>query len=443
MNFQSIIDRSKERGITEIEIYSGTNKGTAITWFNGNVDKLTVKDLEVVSIRGIFNGKMGYVTTEKCMDEEIDALLQRLIENALLIGTADQAFIFEGSSQYRSIPPRKLDFMDKSTAEKMELVRRLESGILKTDERIKQVSNCQYSETISEVRILNSKGLNLSKKDGYGFLMAAGVARTDSDVQSVFDYQIADHFDAFDPEKLGKEIAKETLAKLNGETVPSKSYSVVLKNRVVADLLNAFRPMFSGESLYKNLTLLKGKENETIMGENITIVDDPFLDEGLSKSSFDDEGVACDKLTLVDHGVFRSFMHNLKTANHFKTQSTGHGFKPSIYASVGIAPTNLYLERGTQSFESLFKTMSEGLLITEIEGLHAGIDPVSGSFSLKSSGFLIENGQIVRPVKLIVISGKFLEMLRQVESIADDLRFTYTGVGAPSIRIKEINVSGK
>jgi len=443
MDFNKIILRSKELGIDEIEIYSGTSKGTAIALFDGEVDKFTVKDLEVVSIRGIYNGKMGYISTEKLSDDEIDGVLHQLVSNAKLINTTDESIIYAGSKEYKVLPIKKNNFLEVSSADKINLLKTLETSIKNADERIKQVANCQYSETISEVKIVNSKGLNLQKSDFYGFLMAAGVARTDTDVQSVFDYEIKDDFFQFNPKELGKTIAKETVSKLNGDTVPSKSYEVVLRNDVVADMLYAFKGMFSGEVLQKNLTLLKGKEQTRVMGTNITIVDDPFLIEGLSKSSFDDEGVACNRLELVSKGVFNGFIHNLKTARVFKTESTGHGFKPSIYTAVSVSPTNLYLERGNSNYDQLFEGIQEGLLITDVEGLHSGIDAVSGSFSLKSSGFMIENGIITKPVKLIVISGKFLDLLSHVSHVANDLRFTYTGVGAPSIRVPELKVSGK
>ena len=57
MDFEKIVTRSKEVGIEDIEIYAGTSIGTSISLFNGEVDKFTVKDLEVVSIRGIYQGK--------------------------------------------------------------------------------------------------------------------------------------------------------------------------------------------------------------------------------------------------------------------------------------------------------------------------------------------------------------------------------------------------
>lgn len=443
MNFEKIVARSKEVGIDEIEIYAGTSIGTSIALFNGEVDKFTVKELEVVSVRGIYQGKMGYITTEKLNDDDIDSLLDALKQNALMIESKEESIIYEGSKEYRLLPKKENPFVKVSSADKIELLKTLEQTIKSTDERIKQVSNCSYSETVSEVKIINSKGLNLQKSDFYGFMMAAGVARTENEVTSTFDYQIKDDFNAFDPLTLGQEIAKATVSKLNADTVSSKSYPIVLKSDVVSDLLGAFKGMFSGEMLFKNLTLLKGKENTQIMGENITIIDDPFFEEGLSKSSFDDEGVACNEFELVKNGVFKGFMHNLKTAKIFGVSPTGHGFKPSIYASVGVAPTNLYVKPGIHSFDQLLDGIKEGIYITEVEGLHSGIDPVSGSFSLKSSGFLIENGKLSRAVKLIVMSGKFLDLFSNVERIGNDLRFTYSGIGSPSIRVKELQISGK
>ena len=80
--------------------------------------------------------------------------------------------------------------------------------------------------------------------------------------------------------------------------------------------------------------------------------------------------------------------------------------------------------------------------MTGFDGLHAGVNPISGDFSLKSVGYLIENGAIVRPVTLIVVSGNFLTLMNEVEEIANDLKLDYSAIGAPSIKFKGLSVSG-
>ena len=119
----------------------------------------------------------------------------------------------------------------------------------------------------------------------------------------------------------------------------------------MTEILVDFQSMFSGESAIRKTTLLLGKENEKIMSEKITIVDDPFHKDAIIVSPFDDEGVACYEKDVVSNGVFKTFLHNLKTARYFKTTSTGNGFKAGISSYAGVRGANLIIKPGNTSLE--------------------------------------------------------------------------------------------
>ena len=168
----------------------------------------------------------------------------------------------------------------------------------------------------------------------------------------------------------------------------------------------------------------------------ITLVDDPLYEKGVFQHSFDNQGVACYKKNLIDKGVFQTLLYDLKTAKMFNTKPTGNSFG-------GISPTNLCLECGSTSLEDMASTIKDGLLITSLQGLHAGLNPVSGDFSAQASGFRIEQGKITYPVSLIVVSGNFLKLLQDVVIVGNDEFISYNGVSAPSIKIRELSISGK
>ena len=104
---------------------------------------------------------------------------------------------------------------------------------------------------------------------------------------------------------------------------------------------------------------------------------------------------------------------------------------------------NFYLQPGELNLKQMMKKMKRGLVITQMSGLHAGLNPISGDFSAQSSGFLVEDGKISRPVTLIVVSGNFLKMMNEVEAVGSDLEISYQGIGAPSVWFKGLPVSGK
>jgi len=443
MNYEYLFKRAQELNITDIEVYTEVKEGLDISLFNGAVDKNVMYKTTGIALRGLYNGQMGYVSSENLADDKIDYLLERLIDNAKVLTLDEKSFIYEGSDSYPEVEERALTFTEVPTWEKIKLLQELETKIKEKDIRIASVANCMYRETKVTIEIRNSKGLYLTKTDGYCFIYASAVAKDESDVKSGSDYRIVKDLSEINLDRLAESIVKRAVGLLNATPVESKKYPIILENEVFADILGAFQSMFSGESLLKKLTLLKDKIGEQVANTNITIVDDPLCKEAHIQHSFDDEGVSCSRKEIISKGVFKTFLHNLKTANALNTQSTGNGFKASLNSPVGVRYTNLYVEKGYSSLEDMIKSVQEGLLITSVQGLHSGVNPISGDFSLQSSGYLIQNGVITKPVNLIVIAGNFLEMLKNVEEVGNDLVFTYQHIGCPSIKISALQVSGE
>jgi len=236
---------------------------------------------------------------------------------------------------------------------------------------------------------------------------------------------------------------KEVLSKLNAKSMKSGSYKTIIRNDAMSSLLDVLSQSFSADSVQKGLSVLKDKMEQKIVSEKITVVDDPFRSDLIGSSTFDDEGTASVRLSMIEHGVLKNFYHNLKTAKKANTTSNGHGYRSGYASPVSISPTNLYIQAGDTCFNDLVKQCENGVLITDVSGLHAGFNQLTLDFSLQASGFVIENGSVARPVNLITISGNLLDILSHVEALGNDLKFNSSAVGSPSILFTAINVSGE
>jgi PmbA protein len=211
----------------------------------------------------------------------------------------------------------------------------------------------------------------------------------------------------------------------------------------MCDLLSAFSGMFSADAAQKGLSLLAGKEGETVASEIVTLWDDPF--DPVAPRAFDGEGTPCIKKAVIERGVLNTLLHNLKTAKKAGKESTGNASRRSAASSVDIAPTVFRVETGRHSYDELLKELGTGLVISELEGLHAGVDAVSGDFSLKAAGLLVENGAVVRPVSNITVAGNFVSLMKDVIAVGSDLRFGMPQggyFGSPSILISGLTVAG-
>jgi PmbA protein len=210
-------------------------------------------------------------------------------------------------------------------------------------------------------------------------------------------------------------------------------------------LLATFYGVLSADAAQKGLSLLKGRENSEIAMQSVTVLDDPHLPRGLASTPFDAEGVATSRRAIVERGVLTTLLHNLKTAKKQGVQTTGNASKGSYASPVGVAPTNLYIEPSTVTFDDMLGKLGEGVLITDLTGLHSGTNPISGEFSLGAKGYMVENGAITKPVNQITVAGNFFEALKRVEAVGSDLLFGFPGpsyCGSPALLVSELSVGG-
>ena len=110
---------------------------------------------------------------------------------------------------------------------------------------------------------------------------------------------------------------------------------------------------------------------------------------------------------------------------------------------IGIYTALLQVKLGKKTKEQLCEQIKDGLYITSVAGLHSGMNPLSGDFSLQASGFRFENGQITTPVNLITVAGNLYKMFKEIKEVGSDAFLTYSGVCCPSVYIKSLAVSGK
>lgn len=440
MEFAKIIEKGLALGISEIEIYAQSSESNNIKLRNGVVETYNLNSINSVTIRGLYNDKMAVVSTENVSEEAVDALLHQLVENSKVLNAPEKEFIFAGGAKYEEVEPLQADYEKYPFEAKVALLKEMEERALKGDPRIRQVGQCNFVEAKEKVEIINSKGVKLLSEDSYMTLVIGVVAADEKGNTSVGyagDYNTA--FEAFDKEKIIKEALDNALFTLGAESPQTGQYEVVLKSDVATQILQAFSSVFSAEAAMKKMSILVDKIGTKVFGDNITIVDDPFYPKALSKSSFDGEAVPTKTKKLVENGVFNTFMHNQKTANFFGTESTGNGGK----CGKGVRPNNLVLLPGEMTKDEIIKQIKHGIYITNVAGLHAGLNPISGAFNVQSSGALIENGEIVKPVTLFVTSGNFFEMFNEVTYIGNDIEERFVGVAAPTIAVKKLMISGK
>ncbi len=198
----------------------------------------------------------------------------------------------------------------------------------------------------------------------------------------------------------------------------------------------------NGKNVYTRTSPMASKIGEKLFDEKITIVDDPTLDGRFGSASHDDEGVVHRRNVLVDKGVLKGFMYDLKTAAQSGVDSTGNGSR-SLFNPPAPSPTNLIFEAGETPLAEMIASIDEGLLVENALGLGQG-NVISGAFSnTLGLAFKIEKGDIVGRVKDVSIAGNVYQLLPEVAAVSRETEWVYYNYSLPYILLPDLNVVTK
>ncbi|MGG1401498.1 TldD/PmbA family protein [Bacillus salipaludis] len=428
-------------GFTDVEIYYENKEIFGCQVFKGEIDQYEIAEDGGVSFRGIINGKMGYAYSEKLDDASIPFLIENAKENARLVQEDEVEQIFAGSAQYEKASFYSSSLNEVTASEKIQLIKEIEREIYAVDPRIAATDYCMVRTESVTKNLINNKGLSLSDQMNHLTVMVEVIVKDGEETKTSFEFVVTKDFHSLNAKEIAKKAADEALSQLGSRNIESRDYPVLLRNDAAAHLLATYAANFSAENTQAGISSLKDKLGKQIATDKITIVDHPFLEDGLASRTFDSEGVASTRLTLVKDGVLHSLLHNQKTAKKDSTVTTGHAHKDSYKSAVKVGPSNLYIEPAHSSFDDLLAAMGDGVLITGLSGLHSGANTISGDFSLAANGFYVKDGKIAFPVNLMTIAGNFYQLLHDVEEIGSDLTFPLTPVGSPSILVKSLSVT--
>lgn len=436
-----LFEKGRKKGFSAYEIYYSDNSAFKVSIYKGKIEKFQNSQGGGFCFRGLYTDKMGYYFSETIDNIDPDIVINSAAANAEILTSEDKEFIFEGSKNYAEVSTYNKALESMTAEYKIKSALDMEKAVSEYDERI-TVNSSIVATGNTTVYLANSKGLELKEKSNYIMAYIEVMASNGSDTKEKGELWIGNNPDDFKPEIIAKKAAEKVISALGGKPVDSGKKNIIVKNEVFADILECFCSNFYAERVQKGFSLLKGKLGENIADKNVTIIDNPLLDGGYSTTSFDSEGVATYSKNVIENGILKTYLYNLKSANKDNVSSTGNGFKSGFKSAVSTSVTNFYIEKGSLTLDEMAEKMGNGILITDVAGLHSGASAISGDFSFAAEGFLIENGKITTPVNQITIADNFYNVLKNIECVGNDLKFNSSSIGSPSLLIKSISVAG-
>ncbi|MEO1057234.1 MAG: metallopeptidase TldD-related protein [Actinomycetota bacterium] len=264
----------------------------------------------------------------------------------------------------------------------------------------------------------------------------------DAETQTGFGFSVGRSPAEFDLERAGRE-AVERATRLLGATQPaSERLTVVLDPFVTAQFLSVISSTLNGEAVVKGRSLFRDRIGEQVAASGVTLVDDPTNPLAYTATDVDGEGLAARRNVLIDDGVLQQFVHNSYSARRAGAASTGNATRGGFAGTPGVGCLALSLVPGTKTQDELIASIDRGLLVQQMQGLHSGVNPISGDFSTGAAGLLIDNGTVGAPVREVTIASTLQKMLLDITEIGGDIDWLPMRAAGMSLVITDVTMSG-
>jgi PmbA protein len=431
----------------QIEAYAVRSRDVDVNAFEGDVESLATAEIEGVGVRVIVDHRQGYAWAGSLDPDVVADTLADARDNAAF-GAPDEFYGLASSEDFSGIAPPELDLwrddvLTVPTAEKVALAIALEAATKAVDPRIRALRSASYGDAVAESAVANSLGVEVTNRRTVCSISAYAMAGDDSDTQTGGGYSMGRAFADLDLEKAAHDAAERAVRLLGAQQPASRRLPVVLDPHVTRSILSLIGSALSAEAVQKGRSLFVGREGEEVAAPNVTLVDDPTLEEAFGAAPYDAEGVPTRRLELVGAGVLGAFLHNVYTARRGGTATTGSAMRGGFKSPPGVGARALHLVPGTLSPEEILAAVPEALFVQSVSGLHSGTNPVSGDFSVGAEGLMVRDGELAEPVREVTIASTLQRMLHDIVHIGSDLEWLPGGAAGMTVLIGDMSVAGR
>jgi PmbA protein len=430
----------------QIEAFVARGGETEVRVYQGDVEHFVSAQSEGIGIRVIQDGRTGFAYAGTLADDAIAEVLAQARDN-VQFGTVDE---WAALAEPDGVPVTAQELWNDELAEyptdaKIDLAKELEKLASGADPRVR-VDDSNYADAYGESAVASTSGIRMSGRENGCYVSVSTLADEgegdDAETQTGFGFSVGRSPDEFDLDRAAREAVDRATRLLGATQPPSRRLTVVLDPYVTAQFIGVISSTLNGEAVVKGRSLFRDRLGEMVAASSVTMIDDPTNPQAYTATDVDGEGLAARRNVLIDNGVLRQFVHNSYSARRAGTVSTGNATRGGFSGTPGVGCLALSLVPGTRSQAELVADVDDGLLVQQMQGLHSGVNPISGDFSTGAAGLLISNGEIGRPVREITIASTLQRMLLDIVEIGGDIEWLPMRSAGMSLVIRDVTMSG-
>ncbi len=434
-------------GSEQIEVYLASGVDTEVQSYQGEIEELTNATSTGIGIRVLHDGSSGaQVGTAWAGSLDEAAVMDALREarDNVRFATEDEFIAF---ARPDGVAPVSLELTDPGVAstsldDKIAMAIELERLVRKGDARIRQVDSANYSDYIAEAAIASTTGIKASYARTGAYVSVEAIANDGADDQTGWGLSAGRAPGDLDVEKAANDAIRRATSMLGAVKPVSFKTTAVFDPRTAATLFSIIGGALSGEAVVRGRSFFANRIGEVVAAPSFTLLDDPTDPRHFAASIFDGEGLACRRNVLIEDGQLKAFVYDTVSARRAGTASTGSAVRGGIAGSPSAGCRALQLIPGELDQAEIFRRVGHGIFVESLIGVHSGVNPVSGDFSVGVTGLMIRDGELAEPVREITVASTLQRMLLDVVFVGNDQEWLPGSAAGQTVAIANIAVSG-
>jgi PmbA protein len=438
------VEAALAAGAGEAEAYVSRESGREVRVHGGEVESLTAATQSGVGVRAWIGERVGYAYGTDLGESGVAAIAAGAAE-AARTADPDEFAAPPAPAEVEALPGLSDASVASWDASRVaDLALAVERAALATDRRVVGVEQAVYADAAERVSIASSTGVGGEYESSSCFAYLQALAEGDGARETGLGFGLARGPAGLEPERIGREGGERAISMIGAAKPASRACPVVLDPTVAASFAGLLGGALAASAVQRGRSPFAGRLDEELASEAFALHDDGREPDGPASAPFDGEGVPRRRTPLIEGGRLRSYLYDTYTANREGVSSTGSASRRGYRSQPSVSASNLLLGAGELSDPQLLAEAADGVLVTEVAGLHSGVNPVTGVFSVGASGRTIRGGELAEPVREFTIAGELIGMLGAVRAAGAEARWVPFGgsVKAPPLLVGEMAISG-
>ncbi|MEO0967998.1 MAG: TldD/PmbA family protein [Cyanobacteria bacterium J06639_18] len=434
-------ESASKLGIKKFDIYGAVTDQTSVQVDKGEPEQVKASNLSGVTVR-VWNDEntMGVTSTTDVNSKGLELALQTAYE-ASFFGVKENVPDFSPEATVKIDVQEEKKAEPASVSELIEKLLRAEKEVVEAHPAIESVPYNRLAQRGIDKFYLNSDGAMRSESHSYtSVVLYSKTEEEGKKPRSAGAFRLSKSLNELDLDGCIKETTDKTISHLNYEKIKTGKYTVVFSPDAFLSLLGAFSNLYNAQSILDNQSLSKADDlGKEIASPLLSVCDDSLHPANIGAETFDGEGTPTRKVSLIENGILKNFLHSAGTAKRMNAKPTGNA---NIGAKVTVSPNFYHVYAGAAAEKEFsLETAENVVFIDDLQALHAGVKSLQGSFSLPFDGWLVNKG-VKTSIDSATVAGDFLEVMKSIVFVEKEPELTPGGV-CPRIWVEGLSITGE